>query len=134
MTLRSIHALLRTVILMGLPCVVLATAAAAAGKHVLELEDFDRLVSVEDPVCSQDGRWIAYIVDGADIEADERFGALWMTNYEGTYDLRLSAPGESASKPKFSPDGRYISYLSSREWTDTGRSICSTGRAALHGR
>ena len=60
MTLRSIHALLRTMIVMGLPCVALAGAAAATGKRVLELEDFDRMVSVEDPVCSQDGRWIAY--------------------------------------------------------------------------
>ena len=38
-----------------------------------------------------------------------------MTDYEGAHDLRLTAPGETVSKPKFSPDGRISSYLSSRE-------------------
>ncbi len=39
-----------------------------------------------------------------------------MTDFQGTAQLRLTAAGqESASDPKFSPDGRYLSFLSARK-------------------
>ena len=44
-----------------------------------------------------------------------------MTDFQGGTDLRLTAAGEeSASDPKFSPDGRYVSFLSARK--DDGKS------------
>lgn len=115
MILRAIPAFLRAVMFIGLLPLGLLSAESKAGTRVLALEDFDRLVSVEDPVCSQDGRSIVYTVDGADLDTDERNGVLWMADYAGTRDVRLTSPGETASKPKFSPDGRYISYLSERD-------------------
>jgi dipeptidyl aminopeptidase/acylaminoacyl peptidase len=97
------------------PCLVLvAVCAVAAGKRPLEANDFDRLLAVDDPVCSRDGRWIAYTVEGSDLDADERKGSIWMVNFEGTDDVRLTGAADSASNPKFSPDGRYVSFLSTR--------------------
>ena len=116
MTRATLIRRLGQVLCLCLPIVALGSAAAA--KRVLEVEDFDRLVSVEDLVCSQDGRWIAYTVDGTDLQADERVSVLWMVNYEGTQHVRLTAPGETVSDPKFSPDGRYVSFLSARGTDD----------------
>lgn len=89
-------------------------AQADAAKRPLDLQDFDRLLVVEGVACSSDGAWIAYTVEGSDLEADERKNTIWMVNYEGTQDVRLSGAGESATKPKFSPDGRYVSFLAAR--------------------
>ena len=93
-----------------------AVGVADASKRALETSDFDRLLSVESVACSADGNWIAYTVEGSDLESDERKSAVWMTDFQGTADLKLTAAGEeSASDPKFSPDGRYMAFLSARK-------------------
>ncbi len=93
-----------------------AVSAAGAAKRALDVSDFDRLLSVESVACSRDGAWIAYTVEGSDPDSDERRSAVWMTDFQGTAELRLTAAGqESASDPKFSPDGRYLSFLSARK-------------------
>jgi dipeptidyl aminopeptidase/acylaminoacyl peptidase len=91
-----------------------AVYAAAAPKRGLEVEDFDRLAAVDGVVCSGDGREIAYTVEQSDADSDERKSAVWMVDFEGKHDLRLTEPAESASNPKFSPDGRYVSFVAAR--------------------
>jgi dipeptidyl aminopeptidase/acylaminoacyl peptidase len=91
-----------------------AVAAAAAPKRPLEVEDFDRLAAVDGVVCSRDGREIAYTVERSDLDSDERKTAIWMVDFDGQHDRRLTEPAESASNPKFSPDGRYLSFLATR--------------------
>jgi dipeptidyl aminopeptidase/acylaminoacyl peptidase len=93
-----------------------AMGATGAAKRPLETGDFDRLLSVESVACSRDGTAIAYTVEGSDLESDERKSAVWMTDFQGTAERQLTASGEeSASDPKFSPDGRYVSFLSARK-------------------
>ncbi len=93
---------------------LISMCAAGADKRPLQSNDFDRLLAVDSPVCSRDGRWIAYTVEGSDLDADERRSSVWMVNYEGTQDVRLTGAADSASHPKFSPDGRYVSFISTR--------------------
>ena len=93
---------------------LIALCAAAADKRPLEADDFDRLLSIDEPVCSRDGGWIAYTVETSDLDADERKTSIWMVNFAGTQDLRLTVTADSATNPKFSPDGRYVSFLSAR--------------------
>jgi dipeptidyl aminopeptidase/acylaminoacyl peptidase len=91
-----------------------AAWTAAAPSRPLEVEDFDRFAAVDGLVCSRDGREIAYTVEQADADSDERKTAVWMVDVEGKLDRRLTEPAESASNPKFSPDGRYLSFLATR--------------------
>lgn len=93
----------------------LASSAAAAPKRPLAADDFDRLLAVDDLGCSRDGRWVLYTVEGSNLDSDERESSVWMTDIQGRTNLRLTAAGDSASTPRFSPDGRYVSFLSSRQ-------------------
>ena len=91
-----------------------AVAASGAPKRSLEAADFDRLAEVGGVVCSRDGSEILYSLEQSDVDSDERKSALWMVDYDGAHDLRLTEPAESASNPKFSPDGRYVSFVATR--------------------
>jgi dipeptidyl aminopeptidase/acylaminoacyl peptidase len=93
---------------------LVAVCADATPKRPLEVNDFDRLLAVGDPVCSRDGRWITYTVEQADLDADERKSSVWVVDFHGTQNMRLTGAAESADNPQFSSDGRYVSFLSAR--------------------
>lgn len=89
-------------------------AAQSPAKHFLSIDDIARLQTIEDPRCSPDGQWVAYTVTMSDLEADKRRSAVWMVSWDGKQDLRISYGSGSDSSPRWSPDGKYISFLSDR--------------------
>jgi dipeptidyl aminopeptidase/acylaminoacyl peptidase len=92
-----------------------STALAQEARHPLTLDDHGRLRGVSDPRVSPDGRWIAYTVSTIDVEKDKRDSDLWMASWDGTQQVRLTATTDSSeSRPRWSPDGRYLAFLASR--------------------
>jgi dipeptidyl aminopeptidase/acylaminoacyl peptidase len=101
--------------LLPLSLVVAASLApwsVRAGRP-LSPEDWFRFQAVSDLKIAPDGAAVAYLVTSYDKESDESRGALWMANWAGDASVQLTR-GESASEPRFSPDGRYLSFLSAR--------------------
>jgi dipeptidyl aminopeptidase/acylaminoacyl peptidase len=92
----------------------LPTQAQAPAKRPIAIDDIYRMQEVGNPQCSPDGKWIAYTVTTFDRAADKRHTAIWMVNWDGTQTLPLSHGTESASSPRWSPDGKYLAFLSAR--------------------
>ena len=92
---------------------VLLSGVVRADQRVLAPSDYLKFADVSAPQISPDGAMVAYIVTTSDRDSDEPKDAIWLTNWEGTEHRQLTR-GESASQPKFSPDGRYLSFLSAR--------------------
>ena len=91
------------------------SAANNAGRHVMTLDDIEQVLDVGNPRLSPDGKWIAYTVEQSDTKADKSIAHLWMVNWEGTQDIQLTWDVEdSVSDPRWSPDGKYVSFLSDR--------------------
>jgi len=89
--------------------------AVADTKRPLSLDDLTKVRSVGDPQLSPDGKWIAYTVGIADAEKDRRDTDLWMIGSNGDDRVRLtSLPDSSESKPRWSPDGRYLAFIAKR--------------------
>jgi len=102
---------------------VSARAADAPKKRPIGLDDLNRIVRVGAPVVSPDGAWVAYTASQVDTKEDKNVSQLWMVSWDGSVHLQLTTGKEGASAPKFSPDGRYISFLSSRPGPAKGTQI-----------
>jgi len=89
-----------------------APLAAEAGRAI-DPADWYRFQDVSDLAMAPDGAAVAYLVTSYDKESDESRGALWLADWGGRESLELTR-GESVSAPRFSPDGRYIGFLSAR--------------------
>ncbi|MGE5762059.1 MAG: S9 family peptidase [Gemmatimonadota bacterium] len=74
-----------------------------------------RLRAVADPQLSSDGNWVAYTVTTTDSAKNRRDADVWMTSWDGTQTIRMTATPERETTPRWSPDGRYLAFLSGRE-------------------
>jgi dipeptidyl aminopeptidase/acylaminoacyl peptidase len=88
---------------------------AQQNKKPIQPLDIDRIPTLGGPQVSPDGKWIAYSLSEVDTAKDGRVSHLWMQSWDGTQSVQLTFGDEAASSPKWSPDGKYLSFMSSRE-------------------
>jgi dipeptidyl aminopeptidase/acylaminoacyl peptidase len=92
-----------------------AAPATSVTKRNFGLEDVARMKSVSDPQVSPDGGWVAYSVRTPDLKEDRNTSDIWMTRWDGQESVRLTTSKGSESSPRWSPDGKYLAFLSSRD-------------------
>jgi dipeptidyl aminopeptidase/acylaminoacyl peptidase len=89
--------------------------AQPVAKRAIRVGDLYRLRDVRDPQLSPDGAWVAYTVTALDSAKDKSDSDVWMTSWDGTQTVRLTSSPESESSPRWSPDGRFLAFLSGRQ-------------------
>ena len=88
--------------------------AAQTPRRAMTVADMDGYREVRDLDIAPDGAWVAYTVKVADATRDKDDSDLWLSNWAGTEHLRLTTSPERESSPRFSPDGKWIAFLSAR--------------------
>ena len=107
-------------LLLGLFSVALWAQPA---RHPFNLDDLARTREVRDPQCSPDGRWVAYTVSTVDMKEDKTNSHVWMISYDGKDDRQVTSSQDSESSPRWSPDGTYLSFTSSRPAPAKGNQV-----------
>jgi dipeptidyl aminopeptidase/acylaminoacyl peptidase len=78
------------------------------------IEDFFALKQVRDPRVSPDGDWVAFMVRRFDLDEDKSETRIWMAPVSGGEAIPMTAEGNTSTRPRWSPDGRFLSFLSER--------------------
>src|SRR3984893_5222219 len=89
-------------------------ASFAAAQRPITVDDYFQIHEVHNPQVSPDGRWIAYTVKAPLLKKDKNEERIWMVSASGGHPIALTAAGFSSSHPRWSPDGKYMAFLSAR--------------------
>jgi dipeptidyl aminopeptidase/acylaminoacyl peptidase len=101
----------------------LCAPAFAQTKRPLAVNDMNLMRDVRDPQCSPDGKYVAYVVSTIDVKGDKHSAHVWMVSTDGSSDRQVTESQESEGEPQWSPDGRYLSFTSSRPGEAKGNQV-----------
>ena len=101
--------------------VLLTLPLAAQGRRGLTSDDVYNVREVRDPQRSPDGKWVAYTVTTAHKDTDKNNTDVWMVSWDGNQQIQLTSTPDGESSPRWSPDGKYLSFVSSRQGAKGGQ-------------
>ncbi|WP_295713089.1 S9 family peptidase [Mucilaginibacter sp.] len=95
--------------------------SAQTTKRPLKPSDINNIPTLSDPQLSPDGKWLAYSLSEVDTAKDSRVSHLWMQSFDGKQSIQGTYGDEAASSPKWTPDGKFLSFLSERDSKNGGQ-------------
>ncbi len=92
-----------------------ASAQAAPAKHPFTFEEMMALRRISDPAISRDGRWVMFSAQDVNLQENTKRNHLWLVPVAGGPAKQITSSAAGEERGRFSPDGRKIAYISSRD-------------------
>jgi len=95
--------------------VLASTASRAQTRRGITPEDYFSFQFIGDPHLSPDGQTVAYVLTTIDQKKNRRESSIWLVPIDASAPpRRLSAEGFSSNSPRWSPDGKTLAIISTR--------------------
>jgi dipeptidyl aminopeptidase/acylaminoacyl peptidase len=106
-------------------CLLAGLADSASAARPVTLDDLLQMRRVADATISPDGRFVLYTVrqwetSSRDAEKKEQRTQVWRVAVDGTGARALTMDDAGSNAPAWSPDGRFISFVSARRGGGSG--------------
>jgi len=85
-----------------------------AQTRVPTIDDLLTLKSAGGTQISPDGKWVAYTVSYGDFKQDAFITQIWLADSAAEKSFQLTRGDKSSTNPHWSPDGRWLAFLSNR--------------------
>src|SRR5436305_8558890 len=96
-------------------CCAFAFSVRAQSPRGITPEDYFSFEFASDPNLSPDGKLVAYVVTKIDRAQNRRNSSIWMVAVDGSRaPWQFTTSPQSANSPRWSPDGKWLGFLSSR--------------------
>ena len=101
---------------MRFACLLLLIASPlAAQKRAITFEDYIALKAVSDPQLSPDGKWVAYTVSTPSLQDNRNVARVWVVEVATGKSRQLTGGPGSDRQPRWSPDGKTLAFVSTRD-------------------
>jgi dipeptidyl aminopeptidase/acylaminoacyl peptidase len=87
---------------------------SATSQRAITIDDLFKIREVSDPQISWDGQAIAYTVKSSSLRDDKTEERVWMVPSAGGEPSPMTSEGVSSSHSRWSPDGKFLAFLSDR--------------------
>jgi dipeptidyl aminopeptidase/acylaminoacyl peptidase len=105
---------MKKILLPSIAICIAASAFAQNAKRPFKPTDYLNEKTLSESQVSPDDKWVAYSLSQVDTAKDKSIPHIWMRSLTGTESIELTHGPDSATAPHWSPDGKYLSFLSSR--------------------
>jgi dipeptidyl aminopeptidase/acylaminoacyl peptidase len=105
---------MKRIIIVALILVALSASLFAGSKRSITVEDLFSFGRVSDPQVSPDGNWISYTIRYYDMETNKNNSDIWLISSKGGEAKQLTTNPKSDFGARWSPCGKSIAFVSTR--------------------
>ena len=96
--------------------------------RAITIEDLYQMQFLSRPRIAPDGQRVAFVTTTIDASKHEYRSSIWVAPVNGGEAQRFTSGTANASSPEWSPDGRWLAFVSERESEATGKDAKKQGK------